>query len=203
MTGLEVARWVLGVFLALLAGHLAFATGRFMMALFGEDLCDECSMAFLHPVTRWLMYYLAVAVVTLVALLALPYWSAVFALLWVIWRWFLGVKMQMERGLPRYVQEMLSAEPTLSFEQARRRTVQSLYRRMRNRVLGWLLDPLARTYSEIYDLAYALWVCWLYRCPQCRRRLHVLPEARNGALRRYHCEQCDVIWDSGLDKEQD
>src|SRR2546427_141788 len=43
MTALEIARWVFGVLLALLAGQMAFVTGRFMMALLGESSYLECS----------------------------------------------------------------------------------------------------------------------------------------------------------------
>ena len=103
MTALEISRWILGVTLTLLAGRMSFITGRFMMALLGESSYAECSMAFLNPATRWLLYYLAVPLVTIAAFFSFPSWYARAAVVvWVVWRWYRGTAAQLEHGLPHY-----------------------------------------------------------------------------------------------------
>jgi hypothetical protein len=48
-------------------------------------------------------------------------------------------------------------------------------------------------------IAYSVWIFQYYRCPQCRASLRPEPGERNKPLRiRYHCKQCDTIWDSGI-----
>src|SRR2546422_2366759 len=144
MTALDIPRWILGMLLALLAGWMAFITGRFMMALLGEGSCAECSRSFLSPVTRWLMYYFAVLLVTLGALFLFPVWYArIIAVLWVSWRWYRGTEAQLERGLPDYVKGRMSSDPSLSVEDARRAMKQSLYGTLRYRMLSPVLQPLA------------------------------------------------------------
>jgi hypothetical protein len=150
MTVLEITRWFFGVLLALLAGRMAFVTGRFMMALLGESSNLECSAAFLNPVTRWGMYYFAVPAVTVGAVLLLHYWAAaIIVVLWVAWRWFRGTREQIERGLPDYAQGMQSTDPTLSMDEARRRISRSLYRNLRHQMMRPLLEPFARVYFSI------------------------------------------------------
>ncbi|MBI2947775.1 MAG: hypothetical protein HYY23_09010 [Verrucomicrobia bacterium] len=150
MTALEIARWIFGVLLVLLAGQMAFVTGRFMMALLGENSYLECSAAFLNPVTRWFTYYFAVPVVTVGALLAFPSWVAgIIAVLWIAWRWFRGTKAQIDGGLPHYVKGMQTSAPTLSVEEARRRMAQSLYRNLRYRMMRPVLEPFARVYFSV------------------------------------------------------
>lgn len=150
MTVLEIARWVLGVHLALFAGEIAFVTGRFMMAFLGESSHSECSEAFLNPVTRWLLYYVAVPVVTVGAFLVLPSWvAATAAVVWVACRWFRGTRAQIERGLPHYVHGMHATDPSLSVEEARRRMARSLYRNLRVRMTRPVLEPFARIYYSV------------------------------------------------------
>ena len=150
MTALEIARWVFGVLLALLAGQMAFVTRRFMMALLGESSYLECSAVFLNPVTRWLMHDFAVPAVTVGAVLVFPSWVAgIITVLWVAWRWFCGTRGQIERGLPHYVQGMQTSDPSLSVEEARRRMARSLYRNLRYRMMRPVLEPFARVYFSV------------------------------------------------------
>lgn len=152
MTATEIGRWIGGAFLLLLAGQMVFVTGRFMMAALGESSYLECSAAFLHPVTRWFMYYLAVPVVAIAALLVLPHWvGGIVAVLWVAFQWFRGTRVQIERGLSHYVQGMLTTDPTLAEDAARRRMTRSLYRNLRYRMMQPVFGSFARIWCVLTD----------------------------------------------------
>jgi len=51
----------------------------------------------------------------------------------------------------------------------------------------------------LYGIAWSIWVFRYYRCPGCHRRLRPDPRVATEPLKiRYHCQQCDTIWDSGI-----
>jgi len=61
-------------------------------------------------------------------------------------------------------------------------------------VLGVLTAGIA-----LAGIGYSAWIFRCYRCPQCHSRLRPERGNRTTPLRiRYHCEQCDTIWDSGI-----
>ena len=61
-------------------------------------------------------------------------------------------------------------------------------------VLGILISSVAAA-----GFWYSAWIFRYYRCPQCHSRLHPEPGPSNAPLPiRYHCPQCDVIWESGM-----
>ena len=63
----------------------------------------------------------------------------------------------------------------------------------------WIAVGSMIGFVALGGIAYSAWIFCYYRCPGCRCRLRPEPGPRTSPLRiRYHCERCDIIWDSGI-----